>query len=138
MLTLDLLSEVDRIQDQMNRLFQGASASPTTASPALNIWASEDALMASAELPGIDTNQLDISVNGDVLTLRGSYPERQLKEGENWVRQERPEGSFVRTFQLPFRVESDKVDAKYRNGVLYLTLPRAEAEKPKKIAVKAA
>lgn len=138
MLTLDLLNEVDRMQDQMNRLFQGVSAGSTTASPALNLWANEDALMASAELPGIDTNKLDISVNGDVLTIRGSYPEQQLKEGENWIRQERPEGAFTRSFQLPFRVESDKVDAKYRNGVLYLTLPRAEAEKPKRIAVKAA
>ena len=138
MLTLDLLNEVDRIQDQMNRLFQGASSAQAVASPALNLWASENALMASAELPGIDTNKLDISVNGNMLTIRGAYPEQQLKSGENWVRQERPEGSFVRLFQLPFQVETEKVEAKYRNGVLYLTLPRAEAEKPKRISVKAA
>jgi HSP20 family protein len=138
MMTLDLLNEVDRLQEQMNRLFSGAAAIPTANAPALNIWASDDGLMASVELPGIDPNKLDISVDGDVLTLRGAYPEEQLKEGEAWVRQERPTGSFVRTFQLPFRVETDKIDAKYKNGVLYLTLPRAEAEKPKRISVKAA
>ena len=138
MLTLDFLNEVDRLQDQMNRLFQGASTTQAVGSPALNIWASENAIMASAELPGIDTNKLDISVNGNALTIRGAYPEQQLKSGENWVRQERPEGSFVRVFQLPFQVEAENVEAKYRNGILYLTLPRAEAEKPKRISVKAA
>jgi HSP20 family protein len=138
MLTLDFLNDVDRLHDQMNRLFQGASTTQAVASPALNIWVSENAIMASAELPGIDTNKLDISVNGNVLTIRGAYPEQQLKNGENWVRQERPEGSFVRVFQLPFQVETEKVDATYRNGILYLTLPRAEAEKPKRISVKAA
>jgi HSP20 family protein len=138
MLTLDFLNEVDRLQDQMNRLFQGASTTQAVGSPALNIWSSENAIMASAELPGIDTGKLDISVNGNVLTIRGAYPEQQLKSGENWVRQERPEGSFVRVFQLPFQVETEKVDAKYRNGILYLTLPRAEAEKPKRISVKSA
>ena len=138
MLTLDLLNEVDRLQDQMNRLFQGSSTAQAVATPALNVWASENALMASAELPGIDTNKLDISVNGNVLTIRGAYPGQQLKTGDNWVRQERPEGSFLRVFQLPFQVETEKVEAKYRYGVLYLTLPQAEAEKPKRISVKAA
>lgn len=138
MMTLDFLNEVDRLQDQMNRLFQGASTTQAVSSPALNLWASENALMASAELPGIDTDKLDISVNGNVLTIRGAYTEQQLKTGENWVRQERPEGSFVRVFQLPFQVDTEKVEAKYRNGVLYLTLPRAEAEKPNRISVKAA
>jgi HSP20 family protein len=138
MLTVNLLSEVDRLQEEMNRLFQGTTASPSTNSPALNIWASEDALMATAELPGMDTSKLDISVNGDALTIRGSHSEPELKEGETWIRQEKSAGTFARTFQLPFRVEADKVDAKYKNGVLYLTLPRAEAEKPKRIAVKSA
>lgn len=138
MLTIDLLTEVDRLQDQMNRLFQGASIAPTVASPALNIWAGENAITASAELPGIDTTKLDISVNGNVLTIRGAYPEQQLKSGESWIRQERQEGSFVRVFQLPFHVEAEKVEANYRNGVLSVTLPRAESEKPKRIAVKAA
>jgi HSP20 family protein len=140
MLTLELMNEADRLHDEIDQLFtRNASAFSTTAdAPALNVWASENELQVTAELPGIDPNGVDISVRGDELTLRGSYPERSLKEDERWIRQEHAPVSFVRTLRLPFRVESDKVDAQYSNGILTLTLPRAEAEKPKRIQIKAA
>ena len=139
MVTLDMLNEMDRLHEGLNRLFEGRSFGPVAAAtPALNVWAGEDQLLVTAELPGIDPNQLDVSVHGNELTLKGSYPEPGLKEGEQWIRQERPAGAFVRTLRLPFSVESGKVDATYSNGVLSLTLPRAEAEKPKRIQIKAA
>lgn len=140
MLTLDLLDQVDRLQEEMNRLFahRGEAAMASLTAPALNAWAGDETLTVTAELPGIDINQLDIAVNGNVLTLRGQYPEPELKDGESWIRRERPSGAFVRTFELPFRVESDRVEATYRNGLLFVTLPRAESEKPKRIEVKAA
>jgi HSP20 family protein len=140
MLTLDLLKEVDRLQEQVNGLFaSGPSGVATTAdAPALNVWAGEDVLQATAELPGIDPDQIDVSVQGDELTLRGNFPEKQLKEGERWIRCERPAHAFVRTLRLPFRVESEKVTAEYKNGVLSLTLPRAESEKPQRIQIKPA
>jgi len=140
MLTLELLNEVDRLHDEVNRLFtRGNPRQMTTGdAPALNVWAGDNELRVTAELPGIDPSQIDVSVQGDQLTLRGSIPEKQLKEGERWVRQERVAYAFVRSFRLPFRVESDKIDAQYVNGILTLTLPRAESEKPKRIQIKAA
>ena len=140
MLTLELLNEADRLHDEVNRLFtRGSSRQMATAdAPALNVWASDHVLRVTAELPGIDPNQIDVSVEGDQLTLRGSIPERSLKEGERWVRQEHAPYTFVRSFRLPFRVESDKIEAQYANGILNLTLPRAESEKPKRIQIKAA
>jgi HSP20 family protein len=139
MLTLDLLKEVDRLQDQVNSLFTGGPSGLATTSeaPALNVWSGEDTLHVTAELPGIDPEKIDVAVRGDELTLRGSFAERELKEGERWIRQERAPYAFVRTLRLPFRVESDKVSAEYKNGILSLTLPRAEAERPQRIQIKA-
>jgi HSP20 family protein len=68
--------------------------------------------------------------------LRGNFPEKKLKEGERWIRRERPAHAFTRTLRLPFRVESEKVTAEYKNGILSLSLPRAEAEKPQRIQIK--
>jgi len=140
MVTLDLLNEVNRLQGEVNRLFsRGTPGLSTTAdAPGLNVWATDNELQVKAELPGIDPNQVDVQVQGDELTLRGSLPQRELKEGEQWLRQEHVPFSFVRTLRLPFRVESDKVNAQYINGILTLTLPRAESEKPKRIQIKAA
>jgi HSP20 family protein len=138
MLTLDLLNEVDRLQEQVNGLFASGSAgvATTAEAPALNVWAGEEVLHATAELSGIDPDQIEVSVHGDELTLRGNFPERQLKEGERWIRRERPAYVFTRTLRLPFRVESEKVTAEYKNGILSLSLPRAEAEKPQRIQIK--
>jgi HSP20 family protein len=140
MVTLDIVNEVDRLQEEISRVFSnrpwtGAGAAAT---PALNVWTGEDELLVTAELPGIDPNQLDVQVHGNELTLKGRYPEPELKEGQQWVRQERPAGTFVRGLRLPFSVESGRVDATYSNGVLSLKLPRAEAEKPKRIQIKTA
>jgi HSP20 family protein len=139
MLVLDLLNEVDRLQRGVNHLFgNGWAPHPKAQTPAVNVWRNDDEIQLTAELPGIDVNQLDVSVQGNQLTLKGAYPQRELREGETWLRQERPSHAFIRTLELPFQVEAEKVDAKYAHGVLTLTLPRAEAEKPKRIEIKAA
>jgi len=140
MLTLDLLNEMNRLHNEVDRVFtRGTPTLTMTAdAPNLNVWATENELQVTAELPGIDPNNVDVSVEGDELNLRGNFSEKQLKEGQRWIRQEHKPFTFVRTFRLPFRVESSKVNAQYTNGVLSLTLPRAEVEKPKKIEIKAA
>ncbi|MBM4315661.1 MAG: Hsp20/alpha crystallin family protein, partial [Deltaproteobacteria bacterium] len=99
-------------------------------------WVGEGDVIVTAELPGMDTGNTDISVVGDTLTISGSRKAEPLKEGESYHRQERSHGQFKRTLQLPFRVEADKVEAKYEKGILRLTLPRAEADKPRKISVR--
>ena len=132
----DPLTEVQRLQREMNRLFSGATEFYTHDFPAVNVWRSAEGAIVTAELPGIDPAKLDISVVGDILTLTGSREIEALKEGESYHRQERTHGRFARTLQLPFQVNAAKVEAKYEKGILQITLPQVEEEKPKKIAIK--
>ncbi|MCB0212841.1 MAG: Hsp20/alpha crystallin family protein, partial [Anaerolineae bacterium] len=90
------------------------------------------------ELPGVNPEDIDISVVGETLKLTGSRQPEELGEGSRYHRRERGFGKFTRTFQLPFAVEADQVEAVFDKGILHISLPRAEAEKPKKITVKAA
>ena len=130
--------DMERLRREMNRLFAGTPARSGTAPsyPAMNVWANEDGAIVTAELPGIDPEEIDISVTGDTLTLTGRREAEELGEDEIYHRRERIHGRFTRTFQLPFNVETQDVDAVYQKGVLQITLPRAEADKPQKIAVK--
>jgi len=92
--------------------------------------------LLTAELPGVDPNAIDISILGDTLTLSGVRKEEVLKEGEVCHREERPTGEFQRTLELPVKVNPDKVEAAYAQGILRVTLSRAEETKPKQIKVK--
>jgi HSP20 family protein len=103
--------------------------------PVVNIFTSGDAAVVMAELPGVDPGDMDLSVNGDALTISGERKSGEPAEGETFHRRERRHGKFSRTVALPFGVESGQVDAGFKNGVLTITLPRAEAEKPRKIAI---
>lgn len=93
--------------------------------------------MLTAELPGVDPADIDVTVKGNTVTIRGQRKTPELGEGEAFIRRERGSGSFVRSLTLPFEVEGNKVSADYRMGILQLTLPRAEADKPKRITVNA-
>ena len=105
--------------------------------PAMNVWTDQDGAVITAELPGVNPEDIDISVQNDTLTLRGNRAPDEVQEGGTYHRRERGSGSFTRSFQLPFQVASDQVEASYAKGVLSITLPRAEADKPKTIAIKA-
>jgi HSP20 family protein len=125
----------------MNRLFSGAySDRPQVAPdfPAINVWTNEDGAVVTAELPGVNPEDIDIAVVGETLTLSGIRQPEELKDGEKYHRRERRFGNFNRTFQLPFTVEADDVEAVFEKGILHISLPRSEAEKPRKIAVKSA
>ena len=106
--------------------------------PAMNAWTNEDGAVITAELPGVNPEDIDISVVGETLKLTGSRQPEELAEGAKYHRRERGHGKFTRTFQLPFSVEADKVEAVFEKGILHISVPRAEAEKPKKISVKSA
>jgi len=125
----------------MNRLFTDWStqARRTVAQgyPAMNIWTDQDSAIVTAELPGVDLEDIEISVEDDTLTLRGDRQREELEEGVTYHRQERRFGSFLRTFQLPFRVDAEKVDATLKNGVLSVFLPRAEEDRPRRIVIRA-
>jgi HSP20 family protein len=128
--------EMRTLRQQMNRLLEGPVFGTEREYPPVNVWQTEDRVVVTAELPGLEAKDLDLSVNGDSLTIRGTRPEETLKEGETYHRQERGSGNFVRSLQLPFEADAGKVDANLKNGVLSIKLERAEALKPKKIAVK--
>ena len=130
--------EMDQIQKDMTRLWQssvGSNALNTLSFPAINIWTSEDGQIITAELPGFDADDIDIDLSADKLTLSGERKPETLEEGTQYHRSERSYGKFSRTVQLPFMIDTGKVQASLKNGLLEIELNRAEADKPKKIAV---
>ncbi len=136
-----VLEEINRLQEEMNRVFSrynSPQARSTSAYPPVNGWVNGDAVVLTAEVPGVRPEDLDISVMGRTLTLQGVRPPEQLPEGARLHRQERSHGRFSRALQLPYEVEADQVEAVFRNGVLTIRLPRAEADKPKKVRIKTA
>lgn len=137
MLTWDTAREFERLQEQLNGLFSG-SYGTVHEFPAVNVWTNENGAVVTAELPGLDAGDLDISVVGDTLTLKGSRRPQELKEGERFHRSERMHGQFSRSVRLPFHVESARSEASMSGGVLNIKLPRAEADKPRKIEIRAA
>ncbi len=131
------IEEMDRLQREMNRLFSSAQGQRQSAGyPAVNIWTSNEGAILTTEIPGVSTDNLDISIAGDTITLSGSRDAPEIGEEDSYHRQERGSGRFSRTIQLPFPVEVQKVDAQFRKGVLKISLPRSESDRPKKIAVK--
>jgi len=131
-----LWREMDRLQREMNRLMNGVTRSSSSeAFPALNVWANEEHAMIAAEVPGIDVDDLDISIVGDTLTLSGQRSVPQTADDVQWHRHERWHGDFSRSLQLPFKIDSDNVEATYEDGVLRVTLPRAPEDQPRQISV---
>ena len=138
--TVGLLDELLGFQEDFNRLLDdgtGAGYRVRRPYPLVNIWESTDGLVVDAELPGINPSDVDIAVANGRLTISGKYPEAE-GDAKTYQRRERTEGEFTRAFELPYRVEAETVTATYKNGILRVTLPRAEADKPKRITVKAA
>jgi len=125
--------EMERVQQQLNRLL--ASDTAQADYPPLNVWNNENGAVVTAELAGLSSEDIEISVLNDTLTIKGSRQPETLGEEQAWLRQERGHGQFARALQLPFAIDSEKVTANFRDGVLQITLPRAESEKPRKIAI---
>jgi HSP20 family protein len=133
--------EMDRLRRDMNRLYTDWSTEAGRAVapgyPAMNVWTDQDSAIVTAELPGANLEDIDISVEDDTLTLSGDRQRDELEESVTYHRRERRFGSFLRTFQLPFRVDAAKVDATLKNGVLSISLPRAEEDRPRRITIRA-
>lgn len=132
-----LWREMDRLRREMDRILQSTTRVSAPGFPALNVWSSADGVVVTAEIPGITPDNLDISITGDTLTLSGERRREETGENVRYHRRERGFGRFTRSLQLPHRVETGQVAATFDKGVLRIDLPRAEADKPKKIQVKA-
>jgi HSP20 family protein len=104
--------------------------------PAFDISETEKEYMITGEIPGIDAKELDITLLDGILTIKGEKNKEKEEKDENYHRVERHYGSFQRNFRIPEKVKTDKLDATYKDGVLKLTLPKAESSEAKKIEVK--
>lgn len=144
--------QMETLHKEMDRLFDEMTIEPTRPSFAPWAWGREfnmpnideteddKAFYVSIELPGMDEKDVDITLSGRLLTIRGEKKEDEKEEGKDFYRRERKFGSFRRTLELPGEVDESMIDASFRKGVLRVTLPRTkEAQaKIKHIDVKAA
>jgi HSP20 family protein len=134
--TSEPVFEIRRLQRDVNRLF-GDYWAESEPFPTFNVWTNSDEAVLKAEVPGVDPKTLDISANGDQVSVSGVRKAEEIEKDVVCHRAERDTGQFTRTLRMPFPIETGKVSAKYRHGVLTVTLPRAEASKPRKIAITA-
>ncbi|MBK8907586.1 MAG: Hsp20/alpha crystallin family protein [Rhodospirillales bacterium] len=126
-----------RLQEEINRAFGDFRVPQATEFPPMNLWRGPDGIVATVEVPGIQLEDLEITVHQNTLTIKGRR-ERPTAESEvAYHRQEREFGPFARTVSLPFNVDPDRVTARAQNGILTIELPRPEADKPKRIQIKA-
>jgi HSP20 family protein len=134
----DPWTQLGSMENEMNQMLSRYAYPTSSEFPAFNIWGSPDQVVVTTEVPGIDPNLIDISVSGSTLTVRGLRNPEQVEKGVSYHRRERWHGKFGKTIELPFTIEADKVEARFSKGILYITLPRSEAEKPKKVTIKSA
>jgi HSP20 family protein len=128
----------------MDQLFQESFVQPWGRWPAfaeegvlpVDVYETEDSVVVEAACPGIKPEDVDISITGDTLTIKGETKFEEKVERENYIRQERRYGSFCRAVTLPGGLENDKAEADFEDGVLTITFPKSEEMKPKSIKVK--
>jgi len=132
---------VSTFQDQINRFFNEAfdhssdEANLTPWAPSVDIYETEHQLVVKADLPDIKPEELDIRVENNILTIRGERKFEKKVDDNNYLRVERSYGSFSRSFSLANTVNTEAIQADYKNGVLTLSIPKREEAKPKQIKV---
>jgi HSP20 family protein len=132
----DPLRELRRLQEEMGRLAASAGPAPAAGGfPAVNVHAGRDGLAVVAELPGVEAADLEVHAHRDTLTIRGAR-RPPSEDGQAYHRRERRSGAFTRTLQLPYRVDPERVEARLEDGVLRLSLPRPEEDRPRRIEIK--
>ncbi|YAF95047.1 MAG: Hsp20/alpha crystallin family protein [Nodularia sp. CChRGM 3473] len=138
----DPLQEIDTLQRQMNRLFE--SLIPTTDGgesrglvfvPVAELRETDDAIDLSLELPGLEAKDIDVEVTPDSVVINGERKSEARTEDQGVIRSEFRYGKFQRVIPLPAMVQNDQVQAEYKNGILHLSLPKAESEKHKAVKV---
>lgn len=135
--------EMMTLREAMDRLFDDAFTRPVSlrdggwSSPAVDMYQTDDDVVVKAALPGFKADEVQINVTGDVLTLRGEMKHEEEKKDKAWHIREQHWGSFERSIALPTDVRADKAAADFENGILTVTLPKAEEVKPRTISVKA-
>jgi HSP20 family protein len=136
------MREMMTLREAMDRLFDDAFTRPINprdggwTSPAVDMYQTDDEVVVRAALPGFKSDEVQINVTGDVLTLRGETKHEEEQKERAWHIREHRWSSFERSIALPTEVRADKAVADFENGILTITLPKAEEVKPKTITVK--
>ena len=135
--------ELGSIRSEMDRLWNKfLSETPFVRkfkeewSPSVDISQTKDKIVVKAELPGLDAKDVNVSISGDLLTIKGEKKKEAEEKDEHHHYMERYYGSFERSFQLPVNVKTDKIEATFDKGVLKVTLPKTEEAKKKEIEIK--
>jgi len=129
------------LQREVGRLFESLdpfqSARRAYVYPPLNLYDAGERYILTAQLPGVATGEIELTITGETLTLRGERKRAEGIKDDSYRRQERPMGRWSRTVTLPARVDSTQVSASFANGILTVTLPKAEGARPRHITVTA-
>ena len=131
----DLRGEMDRVFGAIGRTDGGSLLPRTRPLPAVNVWENQDNIFVEAEVPGMQIGDLGVEAIGRELRITGSRSV-ELSEGDEFHRQERSHGEFARTITLNTDVDTDKVEAVLKDGVLTITMPKAASAKARKIDVR--
>ncbi len=145
LIAYDPFRELRSLQDEVNRVFStsfnrggGESGMMRGAwNPSVDIFENKDQIVLEAELPGLSPDDVNISIENNVLTIHGERRFEKKDEGDNFHRVERSYGSFTRSFTLPPTVSSENVEANFDNGILRLQLAKREEAKPRRVEIKA-
>lgn len=138
----DPFRELRSLQDEMNRLFTGALPRSSQEdmtngawSPNVDIYEGKESLILEAELPGMNRDDFELTIENNIITLKGERKFEKKTEGDNYHRVERSYGSFTRAFTLPQTVTAEGATAEFKNGVLHVQLPKREETKARKIEI---
>ena len=138
--TANLSQRMERLFDEMmgRGLWRGSEERPLRGSwvPAINILERQDAMVITADLPGLKAEDVEVTVEEGTLSIRGERKLEEASEGETYHRVERLYGVFERTFTLPNSVDVDKIEARFSDGEMVLTLPKREESKPRSVKIK--
>jgi HSP20 family protein len=130
------------LREAMDHLFDDAFTRPLTlrdgwSAPAIDMYQTDDEIVVKASLPGVKADEVQINITGEILTLKGETRQVEEKKDKAWHMREQRWGAFERAIALPTDVVADKAKAEFENGILTITLPKAEEVKPKIISIKA-
>ena len=140
----DPFSDMITLRQAMDRLFEDSVVSPMSwrtlggdaSAPALDVHQTPDEIVVTAALPGIKPEDVEITITGQTLSIRGEFKADDKVSRDQYLYRERHYGAFHRQLQLPVRVQGDRADATFEHGVLRLSIPKAEEVKPRQIHVK--
>ena len=127
--------ERETVWDLMDEMLQAPLPEFSRITPAVDVSEDEGAIRVKAEIPGMDPQEISLTIEGNALILKGERKREEEKEEENTIRREVSYGSFCRTIPLPVAVDQDQVKARYDKGILEIVLPKAEGARPKRIEI---